>query len=389
MHYDVVVVHYHEVGLKGRNRHFFERALTKNITRAIEGTGFLKVRERPGRVIISLAEEHAIDPLLSALGRVFGVSNFAPAVHVDAELGPITEAALELARSATFGTFAVRARKGNTSFEMSSQQVNEIVGKAICDQTGAGVNLDRPDWTCHIEIVADHAYLYFDRRFGPGGLPLGVSGKVMALLSGGIDSPVAAWEVAKRGASCELIHFHGQPYSDPSSVRQASQLAAHLERWLGQNRLWMIPFGDIQREIVTAAPQELRVVLYRRFMMRIAESLAEREGCQALVTGESLGQVASQTLQNIAVIDRTVERLPVLRPLIGRDKVEIVELARTIGTYEISITPHQDCCVLFTPKHVTTHASFEQLAEAESALDVDGLVEKGVANAELAWRPEK
>jgi thiamine biosynthesis protein ThiI len=214
-----------------------------------------------------------------------------------------------------------------------------------------------------------------------------VSGRVFALLSGGIDSPVAAWEIAKRGASVELVHFHGTPYTDPSSIRQVGRLAGQLATWMGRVRLWLVPFGDAQAEIVTTAPQELRVVLYRRFMLRIAEALAESQGAEALVTGDSLGQVASQTLTNILAINAAARRLPVLRPLVGRDKIEIEALARRIGTYEISIDPYQDCCVLFVPRRVTTHASLDELEAAEAPLDVEALVQKAVAGTTVETFP--
>jgi thiamine biosynthesis protein ThiI len=383
MQYDVIVVHYHEVGLKGRNRGYFERTLIENIKRAAAASGYEDVRAKPGRVVVTLNSESDPGKLFEVLSKTFGVTSFSPGVRTKADLESITATSLQLAKDASFDSFAVRAKRGNTSFEESSQKVNEVVGRAIQEGMGKNVNLDLPDWTCHIEIVGEEAFCYSDRNRGPGGLPVGVSGEMLALLSGGIDSPVAAWEIAKRGASVRFVHFHGQPFADPSSVRQAGRLASHLRPWIGESKLWLIPFGDIQSEIVTAAPMELRVVLYRRFMMRIAEALADREGYQALVTGESLGQVASQTIQNLRATNDAVDHLPVFRPLIGRDKIEIEAIAKRLGTYEISITPHQDCCVLFIPRQVTTRASLPQLERAESELEIDTLVEKGVANAEL------
>lgn len=379
----VVVVHYHEVGLKGRNREFFERRLVANLAAALRGTGIGRVHAIPGRILVPLRPGHDLEAIVDRLGRVFGVSGYAPAVQARAEMGAMLDAALGLAGATEFTSFQVRARKGYSSFPETSQRVNEVVGQAIKDASGARVDLTRAEWTCHIELVGGRAYLYGRRHDGPGGLPVGVSGKVLALLSGGIDSPVAGWEIAKRGATVEFVHFHGQPYTDPSSVRQATRLAEHLISWLGRTRLWLVPFGEIQAEIVTTAPQELRVVLYRRFMMRIAETLSLREGAEALVTGESLGQVASQTLTNMRAIDAAVATMPVLRPLAGRDKIEIEALARRVGTYEISTDPHQDCCVLFVPRRVTTHASLAALEDAEARLDVPALVEKGVANGSV------
>lgn len=381
--YRVVVAHYHEVGLKGRNRSFFEKRLVHNIRWHLRGTGYGSVDRLSGRILVRLRPERDLEAIISRLARVFGLSSFAPAIETRAEMDQIVEAALRLATSSSFSSFRVRARRGHSSFPQSSQRVNEVVGQAIKDVTGARVDLTHPDWTCHIELVEGRGLLYSKRLLGPGGLPCGASGTVVALLSGGIDSPVSAWEIAKRGAAVELLHFHGQPFSDPSSVRQATRLAEHLTPWLTGTRLWLVPYGEIQADIVTSAPQELRIVLYRRFMTRIGEALALREGAQALVTGESLGQVASQTLPNILAINAAARHLPVLRPLIGRDKIEIEEMARRIGTYEISIEPYQDCCVLFEPRRVTTHARLDQVEATEAALDVDALIEKGLANAEM------
>lgn len=383
LNYGLVVAHYHEIGLKGRHRDAFETKLAANMRRMLSGTGFERIQRMPGRIVVRLRAEADLEEILSRLTRAFGLSHLAPALEVPAEMSALVEAALRLAAACSFESFQVRARKGHSSFTDTTQRVNEVVGQAIKDTTGARVDLTHAEWTCHIELVTNRALLYWRRIEGPGGLPAGSSGKVVALLSGGIDSPVAAWETAKRGASVEMVHFHGQPFTDPSSVRQVARLSQHLAPWFLESRLWLVPFGDIQSEIVTSAPQELRVVLYRRFMMRIAEALALREGAEALVTGESVGQVASQTLRNMRAIGEVVRQLPVLRPLAGRDKIEIERLARRIGTYEISIDPHQDCCVLFVPRRVTTHANLEQLREVEGGLDVDALVEKGLANASV------
>jgi thiamine biosynthesis protein ThiI len=383
----VVVVHYHEVGLKGRNRSFFERRLVDNIRSSLQGTGSSQVRPISGRILVELGSGADLDAIVDRLGRVFGVSGFAPAVAAPPDMEELVSAALALAAEEPFESFRVRARRGHSSFPESSQRVNEVVGQAIKDATGARVDLSHAEWTCYIELVQNRAFLYPTRHPGPGGLPAGSSGRVVCLLSGGIDSPVAAWEVGKRGASITAAHFHGQPYSDPSSVRQAVRLAEHLAPWLRTIDLWLVPFGEVQAEIVTTAPAELRTVLYRRFMMRIAESLAHSVGAEALVTGESLGQVASQTLPNLRAIDAAVESLPVLRPLIGRDKIEIEALARRIGSYDISIDPHQDCCVLFAPRQAATHAHLEDLERAEASLDVAALVAKALANAEVRSFP--
>src|SRR3989440_7398147 len=240
---DLVVAHYHEVGLKGRNRSFFERRLVANIRWALRGSGAASVRPIPGRILVELGASTDLDEVSERLGRVFGLSGFAPAVEVLADMDTIIAAALALAAEGPFESFRIRARRGNSSFPEGSQRVNEIVGQAVKDATEARVDLSHGEWTCHIELVQNRAFLYPTRIPGPGGLPAGTSGRVVSLLSGGIDSPVASWELGKRGASVPALHFHGQPYSDPSSARQAARLARHLAPWLRGIDLWLVPFA--------------------------------------------------------------------------------------------------------------------------------------------------
>lgn len=380
----LVLAHYQELGLKGRNRSFFERTLASNIDLQLHDLPRARAKPVPGRLLVRTRSRADEAVVVDRLTRTFGLSSFSPAVElVEPDMQSLIDQALILARSASFDSFKVRARRGNSSFPERSMQINEAVGQAIKDHTGARVDLSNPGWTCHIELTSNRAYLYTQKVPGPGGLPVGCSGKVLALLSGGIDSPVAAWRAARRGAHVDFVHFHGQPFADPSSARQAIRLARRLAGWTLRSKLWLIQFGEIQSEIVTSAPQELRIVLYRRMMMRIAESLALGEGAQALVTGECLGQVASQTLPNLTAIQQPLTTLPVLRPLIAFDKLEIEAEGKRIGTYEISIQPHQDCCVLFIPRRVTTAASPADLEQAESALDIPALVGKALAGAEV------
>lgn len=343
-----------------------------------------RVQTISGRLLIRFTSHASLPGAIERLRTIFGLSSFSPAIQIKAPtMDSLVRAAIGLAGTSHFESFKVRSRRGHCSFGETSNQVNIVVGQALKDHTKARVDLSHAEWTCHIELVGNWAYLYTEKIPGPGGLPVGTSGRVLCLLSGGIDSPVAAWRIARRGALVDFVHFHGQPFSDNSSARQATRLARHLAPWTLRSKLWMIQFGEIQSEIVTTAPQELRVVLYRRFMMRIAEALALQQGHQSLVTGECLGQVASQTLPNLAAIQQVVERLPVLRPLIGFDKLEIEHTGKLIGTYEISIEDHQDCCTLFIPRRVSTAAKLADLLEAESVLDVQAMVGKAVANAEM------
>jgi tRNA uracil 4-sulfurtransferase len=380
--YDALVVHFHEIGLKGRNREFFEDALARNLRRSLRGTGYKRVRKGFGRVMVDLEPDGL--PLVAAerAARVFGVAYVGLGRRVEPDLEQIGEVALELISQHPFESFAVRARRTHSNFPHRSQEVNEVVGQKIKDATGARVDLKNGEATATIEMFGGTGIVYAQRFQGPGGLPSGVSGKMLALMSGGIDSPVAAWRMGRRGADIELLHFHGQPFTDPSSVRQAEELAQVLAGYQLQVVLHLVPLGDAQREIVTHAPASLRVILYRRTMMRIAAELANEIGAQALITGDALGQVASQTIENIRTVDAALEGVQVFRPLIGSDKQEIMDEAMRIGTYDISTRKYQDCCVLFEPRSPATKSEPRFAVNAESELDMGALVGKALAGRE-------
>jgi tRNA uracil 4-sulfurtransferase len=379
---DALVAHYHEIGLKGRNREFFEEALARNLRRALRGTGYSRVKRGFGRVIVHFFADNRIDDAVERASRVFGVAYVGRGVRVAPDLDAIERAAMELMPAGSFESFAVRARRTYSTVATSSQDINIVVGQAIKDATGARVDLKNPEATAHIELFGNGGIVYRQRVRGPGGLPAGVSGKMLALLSGGIDSPVAAWRMARRGADVEMMHFHGQPFTDPSSVRQAADLCEVLTRYQLRTTLHFVPLADAQKEIVTAAPAPLRVVLYRRTMMRIAAALAGEVGAQALITGDSLGQVASQTIDNLRTVDSALVDTHVFRPLIGMDKQEIIDSATEIGTFQISTRRYQDCCVLFEPRSPATHSKPEQALAAEAALDIDAMVGKALAGRE-------
>ena len=379
---DALVAHYHEIGLKGRNRDFFEETLERNVRRSLRGTGYSRIRRGFGRLVVDFKDGALLDEALDRASRVFGTAYVGLGKRVRPDVDEIGSAALELMSAEPFESFAVRARRTYSSSPHSSRDLNVVIGQLIKDTTGAPVDLSNPDATLYIEMFGNGGIVYRTRVRGPGGLPVGVSGRMMALLSGGIDSPVAAWRMARRGVDVELVHFHGQPYTDHSSVRQATELAEVLTRYQLRSILHLVPLADAQREIVTHAPSNLRVVLYRRTMMRIAAELAEQRGCQALVTGDSLGQVASQTIENIGTVDAAVAGVQVIRPLIGMDKQEIVDNATSIGTYDISTRKHQDCCVLFEPRAPATRAKPHHAEKAEQELDMDALVGKALAGIE-------
>ncbi|MFY9271164.1 MAG: tRNA uracil 4-sulfurtransferase ThiI [Candidatus Manganitrophaceae bacterium] len=376
------VVHYHEIALKGENRPLFVRRLIENIQRATTGLGVAQIVAPRGRLILYLKEGADCKEIVARLKSVFGIANYSPAWRRSTRYEVIEETVDLLLSEKRFESFRISARRGDKGYPLRSQELNERLGRFVEQRTAAKVNLETPERTFHVEILPKEALIYTEKFKGPGGLPVGVSGPVAVLLSGGIDSPVASYLMMKRGCTVSFIHFHSHPYVTRASWEKAEALAAHLSRYSFHARLFAVPFGDLQREIVVGAPAALRVVLYRRFMVRIAEEIARREGAKALVTGESVGQVASQTLDNLAAIEEAAT-LPILRPLIGFNKDEIIALAQEIGTYPISIEPDQDCCRLFIPPHPATRARLDDLKRAEAKLDVAGLVKRGEDGAIL------
>ena len=382
------IVHYHEIALKGRNRTFFERRLARNIRETLRDLDVHDVTPLPGRIRVGLGKEADWGPVKSRLSRIFGIAHFSQAhsVPLDPDL-PTTLEALkssigEQVRDLSFATFRVSTKRADKRFPLTSVDLDREIGAHVCALTGKPVSLRYPELTIAVEMLPREAYFSVQKEAGAGGLPVGVSGKVACLISGGIDSPVAAYRMMKRGCKAVFIHFHGRPYVSRASEDKVRDLVEMLTPSQLYSRVYMIPFGEIQRRIVLGAPTALRVVLYRRMMIRIAEELAGRERCWALVTGDSLGQVASQTPENLGVVEEAAH-LPVLRPLIGMDKIEITDQAHRIGTFETSIEPDQDCCRLFVPPHPTTKANLDHIKKIERGLDLNGLVKQGVAGAEL------
>jgi thiamine biosynthesis protein ThiI len=376
-----VVVHYNEIGLKGKNQPLFLRKLEGNLRRVLSGLGLKRIEERSGRMVATLSAEADEATVRERVRCIFGIANFSLAERVGLDLEELKGAVGRGLEGRHFASFKVATRRAYKPFPMTSEDVNRDLGAFVQARTEARVDLDHAEMTLHVEVLPREIYFAFGREAGPGGLPVGVSGEVVALLSGGIDSPVAAYRLMKRGCRVGFVHFHSAPFQDGTSRMKAVDLARCLTRFQLYSRLHLAAFGEIQRQIVTSAPDALRVILYRRFMTRIAAAIARRDGAKAIVTGESLGQVASQTLDNLATIEEAVD-LPLLRPLIGNDKEEIVQQARAIGSYEISIIPDQDCCSLFVPRHPATLSHLEEVHRAEARLDVAGLVQMGLAGIE-------
>lgn len=387
-----LLVHYAELALKGKNRDWFEARLVRNLRNALEGDGEpgATVKRLFGRILLELPPGAAWETIARKAAGVFGVAYVMPAVIVEPTLEALAAAAVSCVAGETEArTFGVQARRSTKDFPFSSMEVQVRVGAAVQQATGWKVHLDAPELPVRVELLNRSAYLGFGRLDGWGGLPTGVAGRLAFLLSGGIDSPVAAHRMLRRGATAAYVHCHSHPHTGLESQAKVRELATRIQPVGSRARLHLVPLAELQRRVVTECPQPLRVVIYRRFMVRVAEAIARKEGALGIVTGESLGQVASQTLENLRTID-CVATLPVLRPLIGMDKEEIIEEARRIGTFETSIEPHGDCCSFLMPKNPATSTTPEQLAEAEKAFDVPAEVEALLASAvveEIGRRP--
>jgi thiamine biosynthesis protein ThiI len=373
-----IVIHYGEMSLKGNNRPIFVRTLMRNIRQVLSDLGSSEMRQQSGRLLLTLPADIPWETIAERLYWVFGIANFAPCLRAPHDLEAIKRVVDRALAQRTFASFRVTARRAFKELPFPSQMLNEEIGTHVLKTHVTRVDLEHPELTVHIELIPRQTLIYVEKLPGAGGLPVGTGGRLLSLLSGGLDSPVAAYRMIKRGCQVDFVHFHSYPFLDRTSQEKAHRLATLLTRYQYTARLFLVPFGEVQQRIVSAVPPPARVVLYRRCMMRIAEALTRQTGAPALVTGESLGQVASQTLQNLRVIQAAMP-LPVLRPLIGMDKAEIMQQAQAIGTYEISVLPDQDCCTLFVPRHPTTGAALAHIEAMERTLDVPALVEMGLS----------
>ena len=383
----VILVHYSEIALKGGNRAWFEARLRDDIASRVAGIPGSKVRRERGRIVVAFedAPPAAVDAALDRLSRTPGIAWFSAATAVPQEIGAIEEECVRRGRTAA-GSFKVETRRADKAFPMTSIEVNRRIGGAVVAATGRKVDLGEPESVIGVEIDAKRAFVFHERVEGPGGLPLGTAGKVVALISGGIDSPVAAWRMMRRGCRVLGVHFLNASIGGDGVREKLDLLGEALARWQGRFVLRIVPFEPLQRAIVAAVPADHRMIVYRRTMLRIADRLREEEGAKALVTGDSVGQVASQTLDNLACAYAAV-RGPVLAPLCGAEKEEIVARARRIGTYEASILPHQDCCSFLIAEHPETKADLREVVEMEKAVAWDGLLEQALERAETRSYP--
>jgi tRNA uracil 4-sulfurtransferase len=385
-----------EIVLKGGNRHHFERLLLANIRRALHDTGgAIRLWNRNGVLVLRLAAgpgtptgpaaAQAMDQVAERVGSVMGIARVCRAVRVAKDPEAAMAAAVALAAGRA-GSFAVRARRRDKRFPVTSAQLAVRIGAAVQRAHGYPVNLTHPDLTIFVEVDQREVFVFTDGAPGQGGLPVGMSGRAVVLMSGGIDSPVAAYRMMRRGLRCDFLHFSGMPLTGPESVYKAYGLMYQLDRFQCDSRLYVVAFGKTQQKLATSGASRLQIVAQRRLMLKTGEVLARRLGAAALVTGDSLGQVSSQTLANLTALDDAVS-LPILRPLIGNDKLEIMAEARRIRTLALSELPDQDCCTLLTPRQVETQARIDDLRRLEARLDAADLAEE-LAGIAQEYRPE-
>ena len=384
--HEIILCKLGEIVLKGLNRHSFEMKLMSNIRRRTQRYGKFKIYSRQSTIYVEPAEETCdLDAAYDACKKVFGIIAIARAVPCAKEKEAIFATAKEYLAPALLAakSFKVESKRSDKSFPMGSIQLSQWVGGALHDAfPHLIVDVHDPELTVHLEVREDAAYVHGPAEAAAGGLPIGMGGHAVSLLSGGIDSPVSSYMIAKRGVQLELLHFASPPYTSEQAREKVLQLAQELTVWCGRLTVHVVPFTEIQEEIRRKCPEDHFTLIMRRFMMRLGDRLAHELACKAIVTGESLGQVASQTIQALVVSD-DVATLPVLRPLIGMDKEEIVRIARHVGTFDTSILPYEDCCTVFTPRHPKTKPDLEQVREYEAALDIDALCDKALAGREM------
>lgn len=384
---NIFIVRCGEVALKGMNKPYFEKMLVNRIKKLLKKFDNVEAYRHEGLIFVRADKKHDPEMIIGEISKVFGVASISPALECESELNSIGDAAValmtDLIEKKGIKTFKVDAKRADKNFPVKSPEIARIIGaKVLVGCKVLKVDVHNPDCVLFVDLRKDKSYVFEQKISGFGGLPLGTNGKGMVLLSGGIDSPVAAWMMAKRGMLIEAVHFHSYPYTSQRAQEKVEDLARIIAQYCGRFKMNVINLLPIQEQIVENCPEEETTILVRRFMMRIAEKVAQKSGCTMLITGENLGQVASQTAEALVVTDATV-KMPVMRPLIALDKVDIIQKAKDIGTFETSIMPYEDCCTVFLPKHPATKPKLEKILESESKLDVDALVEAAVEKMEI------
>ncbi|ALP02711.1 tRNA 4-thiouridine(8) synthase ThiI [Clostridioides difficile] len=384
--YNILIVKYGEIGVKGKNRYIFENRLIRNIRNMLKPIGRFNVYKEYGRIYVDL-EDYDYEEVIEEVRKVFGIVGVCPGVRAKKDYDTLKEIALKMLEEkieAGYKTFKVESRRGDKSFGLTSQEMSMDIGGYLLSKVGDRINVDvrNPEVKIKCEYREFHTMVYSDTIPGYGGLPLGTNGRAMSLLSGGIDSPVATWMVAKRGMEVEAVHFHSYPFTSERSQEKVKDLAKILAKYCGRVRLHKVNILEIQKAIGENCNEEESTILSRRFMMRIAQRLSEKRHCDALITGESIGQVASQTIQGLTCTNAVVD-LPVFRPLIAMDKSDIVDIAKKIGTFETSIVPEEDCCSVFSPRKPVTKPRLEKIEKSETALDIEKLVQDAIDKIEV------
>ena len=386
MVYNILIVKYGEIGVKGKNRYIFENRLIRNIRNMLKPIGRFNVYKEYGRIYVDL-EDYDYEEVIEEVRKVFGIVGVCPGVRAKKDYDTLKEIALKMLEEkieAGYKTFKVESRRGDKSFGLTSQEMSMDIGGYLLSKVGDRINVDvrNPEVKIKCEYREFHTMVYSDTIPVYGGLPLGTNGRAMSLLSGGIDSPVATWMVAKRGMEVEAVHFHSYPFTSERSQEKVKDLAKILAKYCGRVRLHKVNIVEIQKAIGENCNEEEATILSRRFMMRIAQRLSEKRHCDALITGESIGQVASQTIQGLTCTNAVVD-LPVFRPLIAMDKSDIVDIAKKIGTFETSIVPEEDCCSVFSPRKPVTKPRLEKIEKSETALDIEKLVQDAIDKIEV------
>ena len=387
MNRHLFIVRFGETALKGKNKSYFEKKLVDRVKKILKKFSGVDVYREEGLVFVSANSENSQEELVGEISKVFGISSISPAVETNPNMEDIYETAvnfmMNLIEKESVRTFKVEAKRADKNFPVKSPEIARLVGGEVLKGCKVlKVDVRNPQVCLHVDVRRDKAYIYRKKIQGYGGLPLGTNGKGMLLLSGGIDSPVAGWMMAKRGMSIEAIHFHSYPYTSRRAQEKVEELARQISIYCGDFKLHIVNLLPVQEEIIKICPEEETTILVRRFMMKIAEKVGEQTGAKTLITGESLGQVASQTTESIVCTDQSVA-MPVLRPLIAMDKVDIMDVAKKIGTYETSILPYEDCCTVFLPKHPVTRPKLESILHSEEKLNVDKLVAEAMKNVQI------